>query len=353
MTIPICSPAMPAAAQSLPIPTTFFAIREEQPGAQWKGLFDATWPAYRAWYLQGGEGARPSFQAAEARLRRHMPELVPTWERLVELANGDETAARMLTLWNPPAFLPACSQAVLPADPPLLVRNYDYHPDLCERVVYSSAFTGRRVLGMSDCLWGLLDGMNDAGLAMSLAFGGRPGAGDGFAIPLVVRYLLETAESVAEVGERLSGLPVGMAYNLTAVDRNGEAGTFFVAPGERAARMADAVATNHRGRTPEVPAHAERFRSVERQQRLLAVVADGTGPESFVDEFGSPPLYSTAYAEAFGTLYTAVYRPADGTADFVWPGTRWRRTFDSPSGTHAVVLGGPRHGGGGSHAGPR
>jgi predicted choloylglycine hydrolase len=54
--------------------------------------------------------------------------------------------------------------------------NYDYGLDLFERVVYSSAFTGRRVLGTSDCLWGLLDGMNDAGLGVSLAFGGRPGS---------------------------------------------------------------------------------------------------------------------------------------------------------------------------------
>jgi predicted choloylglycine hydrolase len=268
-----------------------------------------------------------------------MPELAPTWERLVDLVDADETAARMLTLWNPPAFLPACSQAVLPGEPPLLVRNYDYAPDLCERVVYSTAFTGRRVLGMSDCLWGLLDGMNDAGLAVSLAFGGRPGAGDGFGIPLVVRYLLETAESVTDVGDRLSGLPVSMAYNLTVVDRHGEAGTFFVAPGEPAERVAYAVATNHRGRTPEVPAHARRFRSVERQERLLACVEDRTAPDAFVDAFLLPPLYSTEYAEGFGTLYTAVYRPAEGLADYAWPGARWRRSFDSPSGSRAVVLG--------------
>ena len=43
---------------------------------------------------------------------------------------------------------------------------------------------------MSDCLWGLLDGINDAGLAVSLAFGGRA-TREGFGIPLVVRYLLE------------------------------------------------------------------------------------------------------------------------------------------------------------------
>ena len=51
-----------------------------------------------------------------------------------------------------------------------------------------TAWSGRRVIGMSDCLWGLLDGVNDDGLAVSLTFGGRTASGEGFAIPLVVRY---------------------------------------------------------------------------------------------------------------------------------------------------------------------
>ena len=96
--------------------------------------------------------SRPSLEAARRMLALHMPEMVPTWARLTELADGDETIARMLTLWDPPAFLSGCSQAVLDGDTPVLARNYDYRPDLCERVVYSSALTGRRVLGISDCL---------------------------------------------------------------------------------------------------------------------------------------------------------------------------------------------------------
>jgi predicted choloylglycine hydrolase len=91
-------------------------------------------------------------------LTRHMPELAGTWEHLVELSGGDETAARMLTLYDPPQFLPGCSQLALTGETPMLIRNYDYRPELCERVVYSSAFTGRRVIGSRDCLWGLLDG---------------------------------------------------------------------------------------------------------------------------------------------------------------------------------------------------
>ena len=61
---------------------------------------------------------------------------------------------------------------------------------------------------MSDCLWGLLDGINDAGLAVSLTFGGRRDVGDGFAIPLVMRYLLETCDTVDEARAALERIPV-------------------------------------------------------------------------------------------------------------------------------------------------
>jgi predicted choloylglycine hydrolase len=267
-------------------------------------------------------------------LRRHMPELVPTWEHLVNLADGDELAARMLALWHPPRFLPGCSQAVVAGEEPVLIRNYDYHPDLWERVVYSSAFSGRRVIGTSDCLWGLLDGMNDTGLVISLAFGGRRDAAEGFGIPLVVRYLLEVADTVADVISVLGRVPVSMAYNLTVLDGNGDAVTVFVAPDARPEVFRPPAATNHRATTPDWPDHARSVRSVERQQRLLALLAGRSAEPDVVAAFLRPPLYNTSYADAFGTLYTAVYRPALGAVDYVWPRSAWRRHFGSPDATH-------------------
>jgi predicted choloylglycine hydrolase len=318
---------------------TLFGIHEPQPGARWQALFHATWSAYRSWYL--GDGARPDLVTCRSRLERFMPELVPTWERLVELTGPDETAARMLTLWDPPRFLPGCSQAVLNSPEPALVRNYDYSPDLFERVVYSSAFTGRRVIGTSDCLWGLLDGMNEDGLVASLAFGGRRGSGPGFGIPLVVRYVLEVADSVPAARRVLEHIPVSMAYNLTLVDAHGVAITAFVSPGS-APLVTDApVATNHRGSVPEDADHAARFRSVERQQFLCDLLDRGPDTDSLAAAFLRSPLYSTEYARAFGTLYTAVYRPSEGAVEYRWPTSSWRRTFDDPDETFAVQLGRP------------
>ena len=84
---------------------------------------------YRAWYLREGEAARPDLATCRQALARHMPELVPAYERLVELAGGDELAARMLTLYRPPGFVVGCSQGAWTRGEPVLVRNYDYPAD--------------------------------------------------------------------------------------------------------------------------------------------------------------------------------------------------------------------------------
>ena len=89
-----------------------------------------------------------------------------------------------------------------------LIRNYDYDQALFEAVIASTDYSGdRRVLGTSDMLWGLLDGMNEDGLAVSLTFGGRPDVGDGFGIPIVLRYVLETCATVEEAVSALRGFP--------------------------------------------------------------------------------------------------------------------------------------------------
>lgn len=335
---PAPSTTVPPARQAFPV--TVFGINEPTPGPRWKALFDATWPAYRAWYLSEGDAARPNRETATAALERYMPELLPTYRKLVQLTGDDPMAARMLTLWNAPAFLPACSQAVVTEPEPLLCRNYDYSPELWEQTVYTSEFTGRKVIGTGDCLWGLLDGMNDAGLVVSLTFGGRPGSGPGFAIPLVVRYLLEVATTTPQARELLRGLPIAMSYNLTIVDASGDACTAFVAPGQEPEFSAAPVATNHHGRTPEFPERAERLRSVPRLERLSALTAERPAADELAAAFLSDPLYNDEYSKAFGTLYTALYRPKDRVVEYHWPDVVWRRGFADQDDSRQIVLSG-------------
>ena len=308
------------------------AVREERPGPRWHSLYAATWPAYRSWYLRPGTGRRPAVAEAEAALLRYMPELHPTWAHLLTLTGPDPVAAAMLTHWNMPAFAPGCSQVVVHGTTRALIRNYDYHPDLFERVVMCTRFADRAVIGTSDCLWGLVDGMNSDGLAISLAFGGARGSGRGFGIPLVVRYLLEIAGTTQHAVAALSRIPVGMSYNLTLTDRGSDARTVYLAPGGVMDVRDVPLATNHRFDRPSDPAHAARYRSVERQAHLRGLLAEGPHADDVAREFLQPPLRSSDYANGFGTLYTADYRPDTGELHYRWPGTTWTRSFDSPDG---------------------
>ena len=91
-------------------------------------------------------------------LREHLPELLPTWERLVELVGGGDLEARFLSLYDPPAFLAGCTQALWTHRTPALVRNYDYAPHQFDGLILRSAFNGTATVAMSDCVWGVLDG---------------------------------------------------------------------------------------------------------------------------------------------------------------------------------------------------
>ena len=91
------------------LPFTFRALEELELGPAWQAVFEEKWPHYKTWFLREGEAARPSYATSVRMLRAHMPELVPAYERVVELAGGGDLAARMLSLYKPPPYLAACS----------------------------------------------------------------------------------------------------------------------------------------------------------------------------------------------------------------------------------------------------
>jgi predicted choloylglycine hydrolase len=324
------------------------ALAEDEPGDRIGEHLAATWPAFRKWW-RNGANTRPTAAQARARLEEYMPELIPVWQRLTALiadnsgagALDADDAGAALALWNPPPFLTGCTQAAVLSGGPALIRNYDWDYRLFDGVVARTAYTGRRVLGMLDCLWGLLDGVNDAGLAVSLTFGGRPEVGEGFGIPLVIRYVLEVCGTVAEAVQVLSRVPVHMSYNVTVLDRSGDWVTVYLAP-DRPTRVADlAAATNHQGEVEWAP-YVAAIRSVERLEYVEELLASGTDVPSAVAAFGESPLYATRFHEGFGTLYTAEYRPVEGVARYHWPDRTWEHSLDTPDlGTIQVQLGAP------------
>jgi len=301
----------------------FEAFAEKRPGAKWQALFERLWPAYRTWYLKDAIDNRATYHECETALRTHMPELVPAYEALCDLAGGGDLEARFLSLYRPPPYLSGCSQAVWPKDPPFLVRNYDYAPEAFDAVVLKTGWLGRTIIGMGDCLIGLTDGINEDGLTLSLTFGGRRVVGPGFGVPIILRYALETCRTAPEALNALGRIPCHMAYNVTALDIQGRCGTVYLAPDRDPHITRSMVSTNHQQRV-EWASHALATASVERERFLLQqlMVHEPSGPD-LVAAFLKPPLYQTRYAHGFGTLFTAIYTPETRHMDLQWPGQNW------------------------------
>lgn len=258
-----------------------------------------------------------------------MPEIADLYDALCKLAGGSDTEARFLSFYCPPRYLAGCSQAIWPGDDPLLVRNYDYDENAFDAIVLKSKWNGRGVIGTTDGLFGLVDGINDAGLSASLTFGGRREVGTGFGVPLILRYILQTCTTTAEAGEVLKRVPCHMSYNVTILDADRQFLTAYLTPDRPTVLTHAAVATNHQERV-EWSSHARFTATVERERYLLQrLTLHPETQERFVGAFLKPPLYSTAFSSGFGTLYTAAYRPRERALDLHWPGRVWTKSFDA------------------------
>lgn len=305
-----------------------FAISEQRPAEKWKQRFSMSWPRYRDWYLSQGLEARPTLEEARIAIGRHMPELLPLYDRVCSLVS-DTAAQRALSLYRTPPVISGCSVALAPGDEPVLVRNYDFSPNFFEGTVVHSRWLERQVIATSEAWTGCLDGLNDAGLAVALTFGGRiVHAEEGFQTPLLLRYVLETCETTEQAIASLQRLPVQMANNVMVLDRNGHHAVVYLSPDRKAAVRTTPVTTNHQLRLewPEGNAWSE---TAERLECLLRLRAGKSDLREFIEAFHRKPLYRTAYDEGLGTLYTAVIRPASGTVEYHWPGqSLWKLSLD-------------------------
>jgi predicted choloylglycine hydrolase len=242
----------------------------------------------------------------------------------VEAVGGGDLEARFLSHWSPPPLFAACSLATWTNGSNLLVRNYDYPPALCDATMLATRWGGTAVLGMSDCVVGLLDGVNEHGLSAAIAFGGRKVVAPGFGVGLVVRYLLQVARDVPEALDVLRRVPVQLAYNVALVDRSGRSAVAYIAPDRPLAVAPGYVAGNRQGRT-EWPEHASFCGTVEREEALGRAVADpGLGGAGLVRRFLEEPVYRPSSETPWGTVYTAAYDSDAAAVDLVWPDDHWR-----------------------------
>ncbi|SFF81081.1 C45 family autoproteolytic acyltransferase/hydolase [Neptunomonas qingdaonensis] len=306
----------------------FDVINESVPGDKFSQLFQKGWPAYRAWYLDEGEEARPSYLECVSALEKHMPELVPLYHQIIKLLDCDDLQARFLSLYCPPTFYSACSQLIYKKEQSVLIRNYDFPAFLCEGTILSSQWIDKKIIAMTDCVWGALDGINDAGLVVSINYGGRLIEGSGFGITIVVRYVLETCSTVDEAIAVFNRVPVHLDYNIALLDKTGKHATVFIAPDQAPHVTPQTTSTNHQ-------AHIKDGKplfladSTTRLDTLNWLVANNDYSLSdTITQFLHPPLYRQHGDQQSGTLYTAVYNPTQGYVNYVWPHQNLYLTFD-------------------------
>ena len=110
------------------------------------------------------------------------------------------------------AYIVGCSQAVWidPGGPdePALLRNYDFAPALLEGNWLATRWRGQRVSRWATACGARSTGMNEAGLAASLSFGGRTCRAPASAFRWCCAIVLEVAQSTAEAIAMLQRVPV-------------------------------------------------------------------------------------------------------------------------------------------------
>ena len=308
---------------------TFEAVSEDKPALKWQNIFKRSWPAYKRWYLSDGLINRPTYRSCLRQLKAHMPEIIPAYERLCELAGGGDLEARFLSLYNPPAYISGCSQMIWPAQTTRLIRNYDYSPKLLDGMILKSRWLNHQVICVSDCLIGTLDGINEHGLCVSLTFGGSRQVGDGFGIPIILRYILETCATAGEAGDALKRIPTHMAYNVSVCTANNEFFTAHLFPGqETIIDKGKRIATNHQPFDKKWESYAKATATIEREAVLENLLTDtGRSFYQIVNRFHAAPLYSTNYKHGYGTLYTSVYYPSEKLLEICWPDSNWLLGF--------------------------
>lgn len=297
----------------------FQAVQELTLGDKWLAHYHLTLPGYLRWFASEGEIKRPSLSECRDALKLHMPEFALFWERLVDITGAGELEARLLSLYCPARYAAGSSQAVWTRYTPTLVRNYDGAPDYCEGRILKTRWHETEVIASTDCLWGVLDGMNEHGLSVSSAFGGKEVVAPGFGVALILRYVLEFCTTVDEAVKVLKRVPSHMACNVTLLDAYGQVRTVELAPFSTPKVNHKPLAVNHQGDF-ELTNYALFSNSYERQQLILSKLYDPlSNVESFVNAFEYSPLHASNYAQGYGTLYTAIYNPQLRAMEYRWP----------------------------------
>ena len=121
----------------------------------------------------------------------------------------------------------------------------------------------------------------------------------------------------------LQRIPIHMSYNIAILDKAGKHTTVFTSP-DRGVEATNKRVSANRQSANELPESKLLADTVVREEFLQAQVADPLQSlPVIIKDFLRPPLYRKCRDSGAGTLYTAVYHPGDGRAEYCWPGRAW------------------------------
>lgn len=207
---------------------TFQAFSEDWPGGKWLAYHQRGAEKWNAWLATNQPEKRASPNACRDAIAAHLPRWSPVYERMLTLAGGGPEAARMLSYWDSPPLISGCSVLTVNDPEPVMIRSYDFTETFFDGVIARTRWCGKRVVAMCEGVGGCLDGINEDGLVAALTFGGRFAHGSGFAIPIIVRYVLETCSSVEEAVACLRDIPSSGVHNIMLLDRSGASAVMFL-----------------------------------------------------------------------------------------------------------------------------
>ncbi len=181
--------------------------------------------------------------------------------------------------------LASCSSLAVCFPKPLFGRNYDFFYRLKRRA--ESCLTmpkgGYWSIGNSDVFIGREDGINEAGLAVSMAFVAPKEIKPGINFALAVRAILDRCSSVAEAIRLLSNARLSTTNNYLLLDKDGDAAAVEASPNKIAVRKSEGgilVVTNHfthRGMGDEENVNERPPDSVMRYEKIMSMIGAYAG----------------------------------------------------------------------------
>jgi predicted choloylglycine hydrolase len=306
------------------IDVTFRAFVEDWPDEKWLAYHRRDAGKWSDWLARNQSEKPASPLECRHAVATHLPRWLPVYDRMLAMVGASPEAARILSFWDSPPLISGCSVLALTSPEPALVRSYDFTESFFDGVVARTRWCGKRVVAMCEGVGGCLDGINEDGLVAALTFGGRFAHGQGFAIPIIVRYVLECCATVDEAIETLRGIPSSGVHNIILLDRTGATAVAFMRPDAPMGVSREAMTTNHQEHHEPGPALATS--SQARKAKLKEL--QGTDLAAASGAFLQPPLHHHDFTGWFGTLYTAAYLPALGTARYFWPDSEWEQSIN-------------------------